>query len=126
MKSRISAAVRKGRPSRGGGLPQSLQRVANGGVPQKPLPRFPVDVMRLPPSELDPAQPHVGNLEWWDKPFEMGRRPFDTSARPTWRALFEPLLPLEGLLGPTYGLWLRARGVVLGALLEELAASVLA
>ena len=79
-----------GRPAAGGEarfsqdvvLPHSFESSSGGAATRKPLPRSPEEVVAFTPLELDGVAPYVEDLEWWGKPSQEGRRPFDTSAPP--------------------------------------------
>ena len=79
--------------------------------PRNFVPRFPLCVLGLSPSELERDLSHVAPPQCWDRVSEMGRRPFDAQASPASQVLFEVFAPLERLVG-----LLRIRGGALGLL----------
>ena len=44
--------------------------------------------------ELGRVLPFVDGVQWWGRPFQLGRRPFDSALSPVWRAWFEADFPL--------------------------------
>ena len=97
-------------------MPLPLKAAVAGCKPWSPVPPYPIDVAEMSPSELECVRPHVENVERRGEPFHFGRRPFETSAAPTWRASFESFAPLERPLGAVFRKLLRNRGAKLGVL----------
>ena len=54
-----------------------------GGEWKTPAPPIPLDVMGICAAEPDVAQQHLKDVSWRDKPFQLGRRPFESAESPT-------------------------------------------
>ena len=93
-----------------------MAQILSGGAPPVAVPRFPLRVLGMLPSELLRVMSRVAPPQWRNVVFEMGCRPFDSQPAPAWRAFFGVFAQLERLVSAVFCRLFRIRGGACGVM----------